>query len=241
MEATAEQSVRPQFKNGVQSGISIAIGYFPIALTFGFLAKSTGLELYETVLMSAFVFAGAAQYMALSLIALGTGAAEIIFTTFIVNIRHFLMGTFLNEKAESDSVWKKLVYAFGITDETFAVAASTPHRISTVYLLGLMSVSYGSWVVSSGLGFAIGSSLPRLLQESMSIALYAMFIGLLVPSMKRSAKVVYLALLAGALNSVFTLSGLLGKGWSLVCAALASALITEWAEIAKRRGASPDE
>src|SRR4051794_12180478 len=80
-----------EFKKGLQAGISIGIGYFPIASTFGLLAKTTGLSFYEAVLMSMIVFAGASQYISLSLIAYGTGIVEIVITTFIVNIRHFLM------------------------------------------------------------------------------------------------------------------------------------------------------
>ena len=91
-----------EFKRGFQAGISIGIGYFPIALTFGLLAKTSGLSIYETILMSIIVFAGASQYISLSLLTLGTGSFEIILTTFIVNIRHFLMSTSLNEKSEED-------------------------------------------------------------------------------------------------------------------------------------------
>lgn len=112
------------FRKGLQAGVSIAIGYAPVALTFGLLAKTAGLSFIETVLMSMVVFAGASQYMALSLISLGTSTYEIIFTTFIVNIRHFLMSTALNEKAEDDKLMKKALYSFGITDESFSVIAT---------------------------------------------------------------------------------------------------------------------
>ena len=86
----------------MKAGIGIGIGYFPVALTFGLLAKATDLNVMETLLMSMIVFAGAAQYIALSLISLGTGMFEIILTTFIVNIRHFLLSASLNEKAADD-------------------------------------------------------------------------------------------------------------------------------------------
>ncbi len=77
------------FRDGVKSGTAIAIGYAPVALMFGLLAKSTGLTLIDTTLMSMIVFAGAAQYISLNLLSLGTGPFEIILTTFILNIRHF--------------------------------------------------------------------------------------------------------------------------------------------------------
>ena len=87
MENILAANQATEFKKGIQSGISIAIGYMPIALTFGLIAKTTGLTLGETVMMSLFVFAGAAQYISLSLLAQGIGIFEIVLTTFIVNIR----------------------------------------------------------------------------------------------------------------------------------------------------------
>ncbi|HLO12972.1 MAG TPA: AzlC family ABC transporter permease [Pseudoneobacillus sp.] len=225
-----------EFKKGVQSGLSIAIGYFPIALTFGLLAKTTGLTILETVMMSIIVFAGASQYISLSLLTLGTGTFEIILTTFIVNIRHFLMSASLNEKCDDDRTIYKLLYSFGITDETFSVAATKEGNVSTGYIFGVISVSYASWVVNSGIGHLVGASLPNTLQESMTVALYAMFIGLLVPSMKKSWKVVFLATLAAVFNSIFTFAELLSTGWAIVASTILSAFIVEAVEWFKHRG-----
>jgi 4-azaleucine resistance transporter AzlC len=223
------------FKKGVQSGISIAIGYFPIAITFGLLAKTTGLTIIETVMMSLIVFAGASQYISLSLLTLGTGTFEIILTTFIVNIRHLLMSASLNEKCEDDRPVVKALYSFGITDETFSVAATKEGTVSTGYIFGVISVSYSSWVVNSGIGHLVGASLPSILQESMTVALYAMFIGLLVPSMRKSVKSIYLAGLAAIFNSIFTFAELLSTGWAIVSATILSALIVEAVEWMKNR------
>jgi 4-azaleucine resistance transporter AzlC len=224
-----------EFKKGFQAGVSIGIGYFPIALTFGLLAKTSGLSIYETVLMSLIVFAGASQYISLSLIVYGTGIIEIILTTFIVNIRHFLMSTSLNEKLEDDFLFNKLLYSFGITDETFSVVATKEGTATTGYMFGVISVSYSSWVIFSGVGHLIGASLPLTLQESMGVALYAMFIGLLVPSMKKNVKVILLASLAAIFNSIFTMGHLMAQGWSIVTATLLSAVIIETVEVIKKR------
>ncbi|MGM0838691.1 MAG: AzlC family ABC transporter permease [Bacillota bacterium] len=215
------------FRNGLQAGVSIAIGYVPIAITFGLLAKSAGLTVTETVMMSLLVFAGAAQYMSLNMIVLGSGVFEIVMTTFILNIRHFLMSASLNEKVEEEKLWKKSLYSFGITDETFSVAATKEGTIRTGYMFGVIFISYSSWVVSSGIGHAIGSSLPDSLQESMAVALYAMFVGLLVPSFKKHRKVVVLAGIAAMLNTVFTLVLGIAPGWSIVLATLVSAVGVE--------------
>lgn len=215
------------FRNGLQAGVSIAIGYVPIAITFGLLAKSAGLTVTETVMMSLLVFAGAAQYMSLNMIVLGSGVFEIVMTTFILNIRHFLMSASLNEKVEEEKLWKKSLYSFGITDETFSVTATKEGTIRTGYMFGVIFISYSSWIVSSGIGHAIGSSLPDSLQESMAVALYAMFVGLLVPSFKRHRKVVVLAGIAAMLNTVFTLILGIAPGWSIVLATLVSAVGVE--------------
>lgn len=216
-----------EWRRGLQAGLSIGIGYFPIALTFGLLAKTTGLTVVETFLMSFIVFAGAAQYISLSLLTLGTGIFEIVLTTFIVNIRHFLMSASLNEKMEEERTPLKMLYSFGITDETFSVAATQEGKVSTGYLFGLIAVSYSSWVVNSAIGHVIGASLPETLQESMSVALYAMFIGLLVPSMKGNLKVVFLAALAASFNTIFTLTRALSTGWAIVLATILSAVLVE--------------
>ena len=227
METATLIKKQSSFLQGIQGGISIAIGYVPVALTFGLLSKSTGLSLSETVLMSLIVFAGASQYIALSLIAVGTGFIEIIFTTFIVNIRHFLLSASLSEKIEGNSLWKKLLYSFGLTDETFTVASMKDGTVNAGYLFGLMLISYASWVGNSGIGYVIGASLPSTVQESMGIALYAMFIGLLIPSLKKQRKVLFLAVGAAILNSLCYATEMISTGWSIVLSTLVSAIMVE--------------
>ncbi|BCB02964.1 AzlC family ABC transporter permease [Bacillus sp. KH172YL63] len=239
MEALLSRKKVSDFRLGLQGGLSIAIGYMPVALTFGLLARTTGLTVAETVLMSMLVFAGAAQYISLSLIAVGTGIIEIILTTFIVNIRHFLMSASLSEKLDEDRLFKKLFFAFGITDETFTVISVKEGRVRTGFVFGVMLISYGSWVVNSGVGYFIGEILPEFLQASMTIALYAMFVGLLVPSMKKSAKVTLLAVTAGALNSVLLYTTNLSNGWSIVTATIVSAIVVEL--VGLKKGGGRDE
>ena len=218
-----------EFSSGLKAGTSIAVGYFPIALTFGLLAKTTGLSLIEAVAMSIFVYAGAAQYISLSLITAGVAPAVIVLNTFIVNIRHFLMTAALNEKMQPDDRWKKALYAFGITDESFSVLATQKgHKLSTSFAVGVIVIAYGSWVIFTAIGHLIGANLPQFLQASMSIALYAMFVGLLVPSMRGNRKVVSLALIAGAVNSLFYFTEWLSTGWAIMVSTLASAIFIEW-------------
>ncbi len=216
------------FSKGLRAGLSIAIGYFPIALTFGLLAKTTGLSMWEATAMSIFVFAGAAQYISLTLISSGVDPILIVLNTFVVNIRHFLMTASLNEKMQPEKRWKKAIYAFGVTDETFSVLATRKEeKIRTPFAAGVILIAYGSWVVFTALGHVIGANLPEFLQAAMSIALYAMFVGLLVPSMKGNRKVIWLATFGALIHSALYWSGLLSTGWAILVATLGSAILVE--------------
>jgi len=221
----------PGFLPGLKDGLSIAIGYMPIALAFGLLAKNTEISLAHTIGMSLFVFAGASQFMALGMIGIGTGMMEIVFSTFIVNIRHMLMSMSLNEKTVSERPLRKMIYAFGITDEVFAVASTREGKVGSSYLYGAGLMAYLSWVINSGIGYLVGSALPPSLQGGMGVALYAMFIGLLVPATKKSIKALLLAVLAGGMNYAF--SGVLPTGWAIVAATVSAVAIVEIVNLVK--------
>lgn len=225
------------FISGLKAGLSIAIGYFPVALTFGLLAKTSGLSIWEATAMSIFVYAGASQYMSLTLISKGVDPILIVLNTFVLNIRHFLMTAALNEKMQSEKRWIKGIYAFGITDESFSVLATRKEeKIRTSFAFGVAIIAYSSWVVFTAVGHVIGANLPQFLQAAMSIALYAMFVGLLVPSMRGSRKVVMLALIAAVINGFFYWTGVLSTGWSILVATLASSVFVEIIYV--RRGKS---
>ncbi len=152
---------------------------------------------------------------------------EIIITTFIVNIRHFLLSASLNEKYEESHFSPRALTAFGTADEVFSVASMREGKVSSSYVLGIITISYSSWVIGSGLGHMLGASLPKTLQESMSIALYAMFIGLLVPSLKKGRKILFLAAIAASLHSIFAITHVFSTGWAIVISTLLSAVLVE--------------
>ncbi|WP_335870100.1 AzlC family ABC transporter permease [Bacillus sp. 2205SS5-2] len=235
METVVKKQGNSQLLAGIQGGASIAIGYFPIAMTFGLLAKTTGLSGFETMMMSILVFAGASQFMSLNMMALAATGIEIVLATFVVNIRHLLMSASLNEKIDKAPHWQKAFLSFGITDETFTVMSTKEGKMSSAYGFGVILISYGSWVICSGIGYGVGSYLPQVLQESMAIALYAMFVGLLVPSMKRSVKVFFLAGVGGVLNSVFVLANI-STGWAILFATVLSVVCVELVDLMKQKG-----
>ncbi|NLO89915.1 MAG: AzlC family ABC transporter permease [Clostridia bacterium] len=210
-------------KKGFLDGIPIALGYWPVAMAYGLLAKSVGLNFFECTTMSVMVFAGASQFMTLNLIASGVGMGEIAAAVFLVNLRHLLMSLSLSPKVLAQHRGIRALLSFGITDETFAVASVKEKYLSSGYLGALELISYSSWVLGSAAGFAAGAFLPETLQESMGIALYAMFIGLLVPLSKKSRKVLFIGVLAGILNGILGL--FISKGWAVIAAAILAALM----------------
>lgn len=213
------------FKNGIASGIPIAIGYLPSAMAFGLLAKAVGASFLDTALFSLLVYAGASQFMAINLISTGVAAIEIILATFLLNLRHMLMSASLAAKLQEKRLGLVALIAFGVTDESFSVAATRKEELSAAFTLALNFVAYSAWVGGTVLGFLIGEFLPVSLQQSMGIALYAMFAAILVPEVKKSFRLLGLAFGAGAMNWMLSLLKILPSGWNLITAMTASALI----------------
>jgi 4-azaleucine resistance transporter AzlC len=168
------------------------------------------------------VFAGASQFMGANMIAVGAGAAEIIIATFVLNFRHFVMSlSFMNRLRSVPFNWKAPLSA-GLTDETFAVSALHPEEAKqekgALFYTGIFLTAYFSWVFGSFLGGLLGEVIPERLGQSMGIALYAMFIGLLVPSVKKNMKVGLIALMAMLINVIC--NQFMSDGWSIVLATI---------------------
>ncbi|ADL12651.1 AzlC family ABC transporter permease [Acetohalobium arabaticum] len=218
------------FTAGIKEGIPIALGYIPIAITFGLVAESAGINKQISILMSLLVFAGASQFVAVNLLAVGSGVGEVILTTFIVNLRHLLMAASISQRFR-DNVskgWRALL-AFGITDETFSLASlRSEEKLSTSFMLGLNLISYLSWVAGTGIGVFVGAELPSAIQASMGIALYAMFIGLLVPSLQKSYSVVGVVIFAVVINSLLnwlSVFSSISDGWKIVITTILAAFL----------------
>jgi 4-azaleucine resistance transporter AzlC len=218
------------FAKGIQAGSVVALGYVPIAITFGLVAKASGLPDYAAIMMSLFVFAGASQFVGVNLLALGVTHWEIIMTTFILNLRHFLMTASLSQRlpAKTPRRWLALL-AFGVTDETFTVASLRPEKqLSPKFVLGLNLVAFSAWNAGTWIGLFVAAELPSSLQSSMGIALYAMFIGLLVPSLKKSKPVLMISLIAIGISAALywiPIFKSLSAGWIIIIATLLASAI----------------
>jgi 4-azaleucine resistance transporter AzlC len=211
-----------QFLHGAKKGIPIMIGYIPIAIAFGVLARQAHLPLIPTVLMSILVYAGASQFMAVNMLSAGTTGMEIVIATLILNLRHLIMSlSLMNSLPRVPKIWKTFL-SFGITDESFAMATlqSSASDGNPFFLFGLFVSAYGAWVLGTGIGATLYAWIPSSVSNSMSIALYAMFIGLLIPAIKASWRKSVIAIASIAVCSFFHLFIHLSMGWAIVLGTL---------------------
>lgn len=222
----------PKFKMikaGIVAGSPIIFGYIPIAITYGVLASQSGLSLFELTAMSILVYAGAAQFMGVNMIAIGTGAIEVILATFVLNFRHFVMSlSFTNRTRKISNKWQLLLTS-GLTDESFSVASlhidKTEKKEANYFYGSLMLTAYGSWVSGSFLGGLLGDIIPDVLSQSMGIALYAMFIALLIPPVKKELRYAYIAVIAMIFNYILTYQFTVAQGWGIVFSTLLASFI----------------
>lgn len=215
------------FKRGLQAGVPVAIGYISIAIAFGLLAKSAGIPDVITLLMSIVIFAGASQFIGVNLIVTGVMYWEIVLTTFILNLRHFLMTASLSQRIPDSASKKQLaLLSYGVTDETFSVASVQKEKeLHPMYVIGLNLIAFSAWNFGTWIGVFFAAGLPEAIQNSMGIALYAMFIGLLVPSVKKSNPVVIIVLIAIAVSSFLYWADFvqLSEGWSIIISTMIAA------------------
>jgi len=210
-------------RRGIMASFPIFIGYIPVAVTFGLLAKSTGVTLIETFLFSALVFAGASQFIALQLIHLGVSPLQIVAITFIMNFRHFLMSSYLSALFPiNEHRWLPFI-SFGVTDESFAWFSIQKQGQKTHFILGLQYSAYVSWVGGTVVGYLFGAIIPRTLQASLGLALYALFIALLIPEAKRFFPAAVTAILGGVVHSFLTWFQFFSTGWNIIVAIIVAA------------------
>jgi len=193
---------------GTRRALPIVLGYVPIGFAYGVLAGKSGLSEGNTLLMSLIVFAGSAQFIAVGLLAAGTGPAAIILTTFIVNLRHMLMAASLSPYLKGWSKHRLALFSYQLTDETFALHSTGARRLEVCPLeaLALNFTAQFSWITGTLLGVIASGLIGDVKPFGLDYALAAMFIGLLVSQCENRFRVLT-ALFAGGLATLFFLAG----------------------------------
>lgn len=178
------------FTYGLKRGLPIALGYIPVSFTFGLMAVSGGIPAWMAIFISLSNLTSAGQFAGTNLILNGASLLEITLTTFIINIRYMLMSLSLTQRLDKNmSLSKRLIIGYGVTDEVFSVASMEKGTLTFPYLLGLIIGPVLGWTSGTALGAIICSALPESLSSSMGIALYGMFIAIVLPVAKKSKSV----------------------------------------------------
>lgn len=216
-----------QIKNGFLASVPLIIGYLPVAFTFGLIAKEAEVSILNTLSFSTFVYAGASQFMGLSMYISGISLFQIIIATFILNFRNFVMSLSFNHKFSKYPFWHRIYLSLTLTDENFAITTlgenSDSKQLSSLYLITLHTIAYFTWIFGTFLGVIFSKLLPDIISESMGISLYALFIGLLTPAVRTNWRACTIVIASMGMN--FYLSKILSQGWSLILSAILASLL----------------
>lgn len=202
----------------------IVLGYVPIGLALGVLAARAGLSPVETGAMSVFVYAGASQFIGVSMIASGVAPLTIALTTLLVNLRHVLMSAALAPYMGHIRRSRAAALSFFVTDESFAVSEAAfrrDGRADAMYMVGLYVTAYASWVLATTAGAVIGGAFVVPDALGLEFALPAMFIGLLAGQLREKTGV----LVAGVAGAIAVFGGEMLGNWTVMVAAVVAAAV----------------
>lgn len=230
-----------EFKAGIKDGIPICLGYFSVSAAFGVSAVKMGIPAWMAVLMSLTNLTSAGQFAGTTLLASGGSYVELIVTMLIINARYFLMSLSVSQKIDSRFTYPKRLFAsFGITDEVFAVSMQKEKELSFTYMVGLIATPVLGWTLGTLSGAVATSLLPEVLSDAMGIALYGMFIAIIVPPARENVNVGFTVLMAIAASCIFAyVPGLnnISSGWAVIIVTLVvSAVAAVMFPIAEKEG-----
>jgi len=219
--------VKERFLRGIRHGFPIALGYLSVSFAFGMQAAGAGLSWIQAVLISATNLTSAGQLAALPLIAGGASLGEMALTQLTINLRYALMSLSLGPRLdESMGTVQRLIFSFANTDEIFAVAASQPEKVGKQYLYGLMLTPWIGWTLGTLLGAVAGTLLPPFVRSALGIAIYGMFLAIILPPARKRQPVRFVVGTAVVLSLCFHyIPGLSGisSGFVIILCAVAAA------------------
>lgn len=190
------------FLRGLRDGVPIGLGYFAVAFALGIKAAAAAITPPEAGLMSILNVTSAGEAAAIALLGVGTTYVELAFTQLVINIRYLLMSCSLSQKiAPETSVLHRLLIGYGVTDEIFGISMGVEGALSPYYSYGAILVAAPSWAIGTLLGALMGNVLPATVTSALGVALYAMFLAIILPPARKSrviAGLVGISMLASA-------------------------------------------
>jgi len=221
------------FKQGIKDGLPIGLGYLSVSFAFGVQASLLGVPVLISLFTSMTNMTSAGQLAGITVLtSAGTFVSLIlsmILTQLVINARYFLMAISLSQKMDDSFTLKyRFLFSFAITDEIFAVGIGKKKPIGTHYFCGLSFLPYVCWAGGTLLGALAGSILPIEITQSLGIALYAMFIAIIIPPSTKSLGVFLAVVLGAGISCLFYFAPVLNQveqGIAITVSALLSAII----------------
>ena len=228
------------FLNGLNDGIPIALGYLSVSFTFGITAVNMGIPPITAILISLTNVTSAGQVAGIGIIAAHGGLAEMAAAQLIINLRYALMSLSLSQKLDKKyTLFHRITTSFCITDEVFAVASGQNGEIPPRYMYGLMLLPYVFWSGGTAIGAFLGSVLPESVKSALGIAIYGMFIAIIIPPAKKSAGVLFTILFSAALSCCLANFKFISSGISIIICTVIAAVMA--ALLFPRKEAASDE
>lgn len=196
-----EKTNRQLFREGMRDGTPIALGYLVVSFTLGITAHNVGLDAVDGFVVSLFNLASAGEYAAFTVIAADAPYWEMAAITLVANARYMLMSCVLSQKfSPATPFYHRLGVGFGITDEIFGISISRQGFLRPAYNYGAMSLAVPVWALGTSLGIVAGDILPPSLLSALSVALYGMFIAIIIPPGKENKIVLALVFISFAMS-----------------------------------------
>lgn len=221
---------RNSYLKGLIDGIPIGLGYLSVSFAFGIFAVNSGLSAAEASMISMTCLTSAGQLAAVPIITGGGSLLELIISQIVINLRYSLMSISLSQKLGDDvTAADRFAIAFFNTDEIFAVASGQPGRLSRWYFYGLGTTPWIGWSGGTLIGALAGNVLPAAVTNALGVAIYGMFVAIVVPAAKHERGVALCVAIAVALSCLFALVPALkavpGGFVVIICAVIASAVM----------------
>ncbi|MBQ6588952.1 MAG: AzlC family ABC transporter permease [Butyrivibrio sp.] len=192
------------FREGCKNAIPICLGYIAVSFAFGIEASKIGMTTFQAAMTSLLNVTSAGQFSALEVIARNGSFVELAILQFIINLRYMLMSTALSQKLDGVNTLNRLGISYGVTDEIFAVSIFKKDKLYPMFSYGLILTSVFGWVFGTILGAVAGQVLPQILVSSLGLAIYGMFIAIIIPDTRVKKPVAVVVVAAMVLSCVFT-------------------------------------
>ena len=220
------------YQNGLRAGVAVALGYFAVSFTFGMASAADGLSILQAVLISLTNVTSAGQFSGLAVIAAGGTYIEIALTQLVINLRYCLMSFSLAQKLNRTAPhWHRYLMAYSVTDEIFALDASLDRALPPAYHYGITSVAVPGWVLGTLAGAVSGNILPSFVISALGVAIYGMFLAIIIPPARQNRAVLLVVLSAMGLSFLFSILPVLNRitsGFVIIITTVTVAGIAAW-------------